>query len=48
MLIYSHLSLAVAYTFYTYLINQSDTDVFKTSVTLAAGDVKWSKDGSSS
>ena len=35
----------VAYTFYTYLISQLDPNIFKTTVTLAAGDVKWSKDG---
>ena len=37
----------VAYTFYIALVSQSDTDVFKTSVTLAEGDVKVSKDGGS-
>lgn len=33
------------YTFFTSLVSQADTDVFKTSVTLAAGDVKVSLDG---
>ena len=34
-----------AFTFYVALVSQADTDIFKTSVTLAAGDVKVSKDG---
>lgn len=34
-----------AYTFYTCLVSQADTDIFKTTVTLAVGDVKLSKDG---
>lgn len=36
---------ATAFTFYVALVSQADTDVFKTSATLAAGDVKVSKDG---
>lgn len=34
-----------AYTFDVCLVSQADTDVFKTSVTLAAGDIQISKDG---
>lgn len=34
-----------AYTFDTSLVSQADTDIFKTSVTLAAGDITVSKDG---
>lgn len=33
-----------AYTFYAFVGSQADTDIFQTSVTLAAGDVKLSKD----
>lgn len=36
-----------AYTFDVCLVSQADTDVFKTSVTLAAGDIQVSKDGGS-
>jgi hypothetical protein len=35
----------VAYTYYIALTSQADTDLFKTSVTLAAGDVTTSLDG---
>lgn len=35
----------VAFTFYMALVSQADTDTFKTSVTLATGDVKVSLDG---
>lgn len=34
-----------AYTFDVCLVSQADTDVFKTTVTLAAGDIQVSKDG---
>lgn len=34
-----------AYTEYIWLLSQADTDLFQTSVTLAAGDVTVSKDG---
>jgi len=34
-----------AYQFWISLVSQADTDLFQTSVTLAAGDVQWSKDG---
>lgn len=34
-----------AFTYYTGLVSQADTDVFKTTPTLAAGDVLISKDG---
>lgn len=34
-----------AYTFYVSLVSQADTDIFQKTVTLAAGDVKVSKDG---
>lgn len=34
-----------AYQFPAFVVSQADTDVFQTSVTLAAGDVKVSKDG---
>lgn len=34
-----------SFTFYISLVSQADTDIFKTTVTLAAGDVKVSKDG---
>jgi len=33
------------FTFYVSLVSQADTDIFQKSVTLAAGDVKVSKDG---
>ena len=36
---------ATAYTTYISLVSQDDTDLFQTSVTLAAGDVQISKDG---
>ena len=36
---------ATAYTTYISLVSQADTDIFQKSVTLAAGDVKVSKDG---
>jgi len=35
-----------AYSFEVSLVSQADTDIFKTTVTLAAGDVLVSKDGS--
>lgn len=38
---------ATAFSFEIALVSQSDTDIFQTSVTLAAGDVKISKDGAS-
>lgn len=34
-----------AFTFYVCLVSQADTDIFKTSPTLAAGDITVSKDG---
>ena len=36
---------ATAYTTYISLVSQADTDIFQKTVTLAAGDVKVSKDG---
>jgi hypothetical protein len=38
---------ATAYTTYVSVVSQADTKLFKTSVTLATGDVKVSKDGGS-
>jgi hypothetical protein len=36
---------AAAFTFHVALVSQADTDIFKTSPTLAAGDITVSKDG---
>jgi antitoxin (DNA-binding transcriptional repressor) of toxin-antitoxin stability system len=36
---------AAAFTFHVALVSQADTDIFKTSPTLAAGDIMVSKDG---